>query len=106
MSTLKLWDLHLKYDGPITEEFMDGNRMLAESIAEEPGVLWKIWTHETGTNHFGSTYLFKDLEHLEKYKAMHIKRLNAIGITDITDHVFDILEDLSRMNRAPLKRQE
>ncbi len=106
MSTLKLWDLHLKYDGPITEEFMDGNRMLAESIAEEPGVLWKIWTHETGTNHFGSTYLFKDLEHLEKYKAMHIKRLNAIGITNTTDHVFDILEELSRLNRAPLKRQE
>ena len=106
MSTLKLWDIHLKYDGPITDEFMDGNRKLAESIAEEPGVLWKIWTHETGTNHFGSTYLFKNLEYLETYREMHIKRLNAIGITDITEHVFDILEDLSRINHAPLETKE
>ena len=106
MSTLKIWDLHMKYDGPITDEFLDESRRLAESIAEEPGVLWKIWTHEADTNHFGSTYLFKDLVHLENYKKMHIERLNSIGITDITDHVFDILEDLSRLNRAPLESQK
>jgi hypothetical protein len=33
---------------------------------------------------------------------MHIKRLNDLGITDITDHVFDIMEDLSKITKAPL----
>ncbi len=103
MSTKKIWDIHLKYDGLITDEFMEGNKKLAESIAEEPGVIWKIWTHEKGTNHFGSTYLFRNLEFLEKYREMHVKRLNKIGITDIKEHVFDILEDLSQINNAPIE---
>ncbi|WP_035092507.1 monooxygenase [Aquimarina macrocephali] len=103
MSILKIWDLHLKYDGPVTQEFMEGNKNLAKSIAEEEGVIWKIWTHEEGTNHFGSTYLFKNEEYLKKYREMHIKRLNGIGITEITDYTFDVLEDLSKINNAPLE---
>lgn len=102
MSTLKIWDLHLTYDGPITEEFLAGTKQLAESIAEEPGVIWKIWTVEPGTNHYGSTYLFRSLEHLETYKAMHVKRLNALGIVITADHIFDIMEDVSAINNAPL----
>ena len=102
MSTQKIWDLHLKYDGPITQEFMNGNKQLAESIAEEEGVVWKIWTYEESTNHYGSTYLFKNLDYLKKYKKMHINRLNAIGITDITDYIFDIFEDLSKIDNAPI----
>ena len=54
----------------MTDEFLTAAKGLAEIIAKEPGVIWKIWTHEAGTNHFGSTYLFKDVEHLETYKAM------------------------------------
>lgn len=103
MSKQKIWDLHLKYNGPITEEFIEGNKQLAESIAKEEGIIWKIWTHEEGTNHYGSTYLFKNLDYLTKYKEMHIKRLNAIGITDITEYTFDILEDLSKINHAPIE---
>ncbi len=102
MSTQKIWDIHLKVDGPPDAGMRESMKELAESIAKEPGVLWKIWTYEEGSNHVGSTYLFKDLEHLEKYKAMHIKRLHDIGITDITDHVFDIMEDLSEITKAPL----
>jgi len=103
MSKQKIWDLHLKYDGLVTKEFMEGNKQLAESIAKEEGVIWKIWTYEKGTNHFGSTYLFKNLEYLNKYREMHIKRLNAIGITDITDYTFDIFEDLSKIDNAPIE---
>ncbi|MCC7334176.1 MAG: hypothetical protein IT422_03735 [Pirellulaceae bacterium] len=33
---------------------------------------------------------------------MHIKRLNDLGITNITEYVFDIMEDLSRITKAPL----
>ncbi len=102
MSTLKLWDLHMTMEGDFTEEKMEKTKQLAESITGEPGVIWKIWTHEAGTAHFGSTYLFKDIDSLEKYKLMHVPRLTAMGITNITDHIFDIMEDLSRINSAPL----
>jgi len=103
MSTLKIWDLHMTYDGPVTDEFLAGTRQLAESIAEEPGIIWKIWTVEDGTNHYGSTYLFRNRDYLEIYKAMHLKRLEAIGITVTADHIFDIMEGVSAINNAPLK---
>ena len=79
MSTLKIWDLHMKYDGPITDQFLAGTKELAESIAEEPGVIWKIWTVEEGTTHYGSTYLFRNLEQLETCRVDVKKRLNQYG---------------------------
>ncbi len=102
MSTMKIWDLHMSYDGPMTDEFAEGTRQLAESIAQETGVIWKIWTIEQSTGAFGSTYLFRDLASLETYKAMHVMRLAAIGVTVTSDHVFDIMEDLSAITHAPL----
>ncbi|AAV93918.1 monooxygenase [Ruegeria pomeroyi] len=103
MSTQKIWDLHLTYDGPLSQEFLTGTRQLAESIAQEPGIVWKIWTVEDGTNHFGSTYLFRTLDHLETYKKMHLKRLADFGIRVVSDHVFDIMEELSAIDNAPLQ---
>lgn len=102
MSTQKIWDLHMRVRGPMTEEAAAGMKQLAESIAQEPGVIWKIWTHEAESDHFGSTYLFKNLEALETYKAMHLKRLQAFGVSDITDHVFDVMEELSIITKAPI----
>ncbi|UWQ77300.1 monooxygenase [Leisingera sp. M658] len=102
MSTKKIWDLHMRVSGPLNEEAAEGMRQLAQSIAEEPGVIWKIWTREGESDRFGSTYLFQDLEALETYKAMHLKRLEAFGVTDVTDYVFDIMEELSTINNAPV----
>ena len=102
MSTMKIWDLHMTYDGPMTEEFAEGTKQLAESIAQDAGVIWKIWTVDASTGDFGSTYLFRDLAALETYKAMHVKRLAAIGVTVASDYVFDIMEDLSAITHAPL----
>lgn len=93
----------MTYDGPITDDFLAGTKQLAESIAEEPGIIWKIWTVEDGTNHYGSTYLFRNREYLETYKAMHLKRLEAIGIAVTADHIFDIMENVSAINNAPLE---
>lgn len=92
----------MRFNGPMNEETAAGMKQLAESIAQEPGVVWKIWTHESGTAHFGSTYLFTDIAALEAYKAMHMDRLQAFGASDITDHVFDIMEELSTIDNAPL----
>ena len=75
---------------------------LRRSIAGEPGILWKIWTIEEGTSRFGSTYLFRSREDLDTYREMHLKRLASIGITVASDHIFDIMEEVSAITRAPL----
>lgn len=61
-------------------------------MAQNLVVVRNIWTQEAGTEHFGSTYLIKALEHLEAYKAMHIPHLASIGIEIVSDHVFDVRE--------------
>ncbi len=48
-------------------------------------------------------YLFRSLEDLETYKAKHLPRLAKMGITDVRHHVFDIMEDLCKIKRAPLR---
>ena len=103
MSITKIWNLHLHHDGPVTEEFLAGTKQLAESIADEPGTIRKIRAVEEGTNHYGSTYLFRKREHPETHKAVHVKRLEAIGITVTSDQIFDIMEDASTINNAPLQ---
>ncbi|NVK16306.1 MAG: monooxygenase [Rhodobacteraceae bacterium] len=102
MSTQKIWDLHMTYDGPVTGEFLERTRELARSIAGEPGILWKIWTIEEGTTRFGSTYLFRSQEDLQTYREMHLKRLASIGINVTSDHIFGIMEEVSAITRAPL----
>ncbi|MDA5095001.1 hypothetical protein O2N63_13000 [Aliiroseovarius sp. KMU-50] len=37
-----------------------------------------------------------------KHQAMHIKRLNGIGVTDITDDIFDVMGSLSWIYAEPV----
>ena len=102
MSTLKIWNLHMTYDGPITKEYSAEMKQMAESIAKEPGMIWKIWTFEDGTNRLVSSYLFRNLKYLEAYKEMHTKRLKAYGITLKANYILDIMEDVNAITNAPL----
>lgn len=83
MSTLKIWDLHMTSKAPMNEEFAEKTKNVAETIAEEPGVLWKIWAMDPITKAFGSTYLFRSLEDLEAHKAKHIPRLANMGVANV-----------------------
>jgi putative monooxygenase ydhR len=58
----------MQFDGPVIEEFLASTKQLAESIADEPGVISEIWNVEEGMTHYGSTYLFKNREYLEVYR--------------------------------------
>ena len=40
---------------------------LAESIAQEPGLIWKIWTENAATHEAGGIYLFTDRASAEAY---------------------------------------
>ena len=45
-------------EGPEAEQAM---KDLAESINNEPGMIWKIWTQDPANNEAGGIYLFQDL---------------------------------------------
>lgn len=77
-------------------------RALAESIAEEPGLLWKIWTESAAEKRAGGAYLFADRASAEAYHRKHAERLGRMGITGIEATYREVAEPLSRLTRAPI----
>lgn len=87
--------------GPFQQEMAEAYRPLAESINQEPGLLWKIWTENSETSEAGGIYLFETQEHAKNYLEMHTARLQSFGIQNIRGKIFEVNESLSRINQAP-----
>ncbi len=77
-------------------------RALAGSIAQEPGLIWKIWTEDVSARRAGGIYLFADRGAAEAYHAMHAARLGAQGIGPILAEYRTANMALSALTRAPI----
>lgn len=97
-----LLQVDFPYQGPWGDEMVSGSRGLAESIANEPGLIWKFWTENQAAGEAGGIYLFKDLPSAEAYLAMHTQRLLGFGIPSVNGKIFEVNEQLSLIDRAPL----
>ena len=75
---------------------------IAQSIAQEPGMIWKIWAENEEAHEAGGLYLFQDRASADAYMAMHVPRLRAQGFDNIRAKVFDINEPLTRITRGPI----
>lgn len=97
-----LLQIDFPFPGPWGRELVDQYSGLAMSIADEPGLLWKIWTENPESNEAGGIYLFSERDRAEAYLSMHTQRLEAAGISDIRSRIFEVNEGLSWLCRAPL----
>ena len=86
--------------GPFDQEMSKAFQSLAESINQEKGLCWKIWTENSETQEAGGIYLFDDQTHAEQYLKMHIARLKSFGINTIRSKIFQINQTLSAINQA------
>lgn len=77
-------------------------RELAESIAVEPGLIWKIWTQDVPGGRAGGIYLFASRAAAEAYHAMHAARLEGQGIGPIAATYRTAVAGLSAVTRGPL----
>ena len=91
------------FNGPFGEEMQHAMQPLAESIAEEPGLLWKIWTENSDTQEAGGVYLFSDAASAENYLKKHQARLTDSGVTGIRARFFSVNSPLSLINKAPIQ---
>jgi hypothetical protein len=80
-------------------EAMEG---LAQDIAAEPDLVWKIWTENQAERRAGGIYVFATRAGADAYRAKHAARLADFGITGIVAHTFDVNPALSAITRAPL----
>ena len=86
--------------GPFGEEMSQAYQQLAESINQEDGVLWKIWTENSAAQEAGGIYLCDSQDHAEKYLRMHTARLQSFGIDNIRGKIFEVNQPLSTINQA------
>ena len=89
------------FSGPFGAEMAAALTDLANSINDEPGFIWKIWTENQNEQSAGGVYLFADHDSAEKYLVMHTERLAGFGITDVRGKIFDINEPLTELNKGP-----
>ena len=97
-----LLQVDFTFTGPWGDEMAAGMKELASSIAQEPGLLWKIWTENREAGEAGGIYLFADAASADAYLQMHRARLLGFGIPLVNAKLFDINLPLSLIDRAPL----
>lgn len=97
-----LLQVDFPYSGPFGAEMAAAMAGLAQSIAAEPGFLWKIWTESSERNEAGGIYMFATKADAEAYIVMHTKRLAGFGITGVRAKIFEVNEELSKIDKGPL----
>lgn len=88
------------YPGPFGANMAAAMHELAQSICNEPGFLWKIWTENETEHSAGGIYLFADEASAKAYLAMHTERLGGFGITGVRGRVFAVNQELSVITQA------
>ena len=89
------------FEGPFGDAMAQALDGLAQSIAAEPGLLWKIWTEDAAGKRAGGIYLFSNRASAEAYREMHAARLGSFGIQDIRALTFEVNGALSAITRGP-----
>ncbi len=90
------------FTGPWGEALSTAMNDLAQDIAAEEGLLWKIWTENQQTGRAGGIYLFADAANAQRYRDKHSARLQAFGIEAIVAHSFAVNPALTGLTRGPV----
>lgn len=97
-----LLQVDFSYEGPFGDEMASAMAGLAESIAREPGFVWKIWTENRDIGEAGGIYLFEDESSARAYLDKHTARLKEFGVPKVNGKVFHVNERLSAIDHGPV----
>ncbi len=103
MATLLVFEF--PSSGPFGEEAAEAYADLAADIANQKGLVWKVWTEDPARQVAGGVYLFEDADSAQQYTAMHTERLEGFGITGITAVSYEVNHALSAVDHALLTRR-
>jgi hypothetical protein len=77
----------------------------AQSIADVPGLLWKVWLMNEAEHEAGGIYLFESEVAAQSYQAGPIVAAlkSSPAVSNISAKLFDVLESHTAITRGPLK---
>lgn len=90
------------FAGPWGKDMAAALDGLAQDIAAEPGLVWKIWTENEAEGRAGGIYVFDNPGAAAAYREKHAARLAAFGVSGIVARTFEVNAPLSQVTRAPL----
>ncbi|WP_139852428.1 monooxygenase [Acinetobacter pullicarnis] len=94
-----LLQVDFSFSGPWGDAMTESMQGLANSITQEPGLIWKIWTENQTEQQAGGVYLFDTEAHAQAYLDMHAARLTAAGVTEIRSRIFLVNAALSEITQ-------
>ena len=95
-----LMQIDFPHNGPFGNELTDAMQDRAHDIANEHGLIWKIWTVNKDEKMAGGIYLFDNRADAQRYTDKHTKRLTEDGYSNIRALIFEVHEELSKLNHA------
>ena len=84
--------------GPFGDELTTVMSDLAKDIANEKGLISKLWTENETNKEAGGIYLFDNEEDAVRYLKKHTERLEAFGYSNIRGKIFVVNEALSALS--------
>lgn len=100
-----LLQVDFDYQGPFGEVMSNALKELAETINNEPGMIWKLWTENEKVQQAGGVYLFESEATAQAYLTMHTARLQGMGIGTVRGKTFNVNEALSAINLGPFNHR-
>lgn len=93
-----LLQVDLPHNGPFGDAITVAMSDLAKDIANEKGLISKLWTENETAKEAGGIYLFDNSEDAARYLQKHTERLEAFGYSNIRGKIFVVNEDLSALS--------
>lgn len=90
------------FQGPFGTEMEAALADLARSIVAEPGFIWKIWTENPAEQVAGGIYVFADQASAVAYIEKHSKRLEDLGVRNISSRMYDMNPGLTDITLGPV----
>ncbi len=75
---------------------------LAESIHQEPGFIYKVWTESEKNREAGRIGLFENDDSTLAYLNKHTARLKSLGVDKVICKIFGVNEPLTALNQGHL----
>jgi len=99
----KILQINFKIKVPASD-YIDAATPLATSIAEIPGLLWKVWLMNEAEGEAGGIYWFRDAKSLQAYLDGPIVAGIAShpALDDVSNKIFDSIPQLSKITHGPL----
>jgi hypothetical protein len=99
----QILQVNFKFNVP-RAQFENAASSVAQAFADVPGCVWKVFLMNEAESEAGGIYLFADEAAAENYKSSSLfaSVLSNPAFSDYSVKQFEVLEEASRVTRAPL----